>query len=143
MEVNVPPCMDDKAVRATTAATTTNNNDEDEGEVEYEEEAGEDDSDASTLRVLLTTDNHLGYLECDPIRGLDSFAAFEEILGLARQHKVNMVLLSGDLFHENKPSRNTMHIVSFVSDYCRSECGNGGKGCKMHQNYSSSMLFII
>lgn len=73
-----------------------------------------DDPDASTLRVLLSTDNHLGYLECDPIRCLDSFAAFEEILGLARQHKVDMVLLSGDLFHENKPSRNTMHIVSFL-----------------------------
>lgn len=113
MEVDAPPCVDDKAVRATTATTTNDNNNEDE-EVEYEEEAGEDDPDASTLRVLLSTDNHLGYLEYDPIRCLDSFAAFEEILGLARQHKVDMVLLSGDLFHENKPSRNTMHIVSFL-----------------------------
>jgi DNA repair exonuclease SbcCD nuclease subunit len=52
-----------------------------------------------------------------------------------------MVLLSGNLFHENKPSCNTMQVVSFVSDYC-SECGNGGDGCKMHQNHLSSMLFI-
>jgi hypothetical protein len=48
------------------------------------------------------------------MQGLDSFAAFEEILGLARQHKVDMVLLSGDLFHQNKPSRNTMLLFPII-----------------------------
>lgn len=65
--------------------------------------------DANTLRVLISTDNHLGYLETDPIRGMDSFAAFEEVLHLAKQRKVDMILLGGDLFHHNKPSRRTLH----------------------------------
>ena len=47
-----------------------------------------EDPDDDTLRVLLTTDSHLGYLERDPVRGMDSFAAFEESLHLARKHKV-------------------------------------------------------
>ena len=65
----------------------------------------------SVLKVLLSTDNHLGYNERDPIRGMDSFAALEEVLSLARQNKVDLVLLSGDLFHDNKPSRKTLHTV--------------------------------
>ncbi|KAL7461780.1 hypothetical protein ACHAXS_002186 [Conticribra weissflogii] len=75
--------------------------------------------DDDTLRILLSTDNHLGYLERDPIRGLDSFAALEEVLSLARQHKVDMVLLSGDLFHDNKPSRRTLHkTMEILRRYC-------------------------
>ncbi|KAJ2713930.1 meiotic recombination, partial [Coemansia spiralis] len=69
--------------------------------------AAEDDAD--TLRVLVATDNHLGYLERDPIRGQDSFAAFGEILQLARERNVDMVLLGGDLFHDNRPSRRCLH----------------------------------
>ncbi|KAJ1720255.1 meiotic recombination, partial [Coemansia biformis] len=69
--------------------------------------AGEDDGD--TLRVLVATDNHLGYLERDPIRGQDSFDAFAEILQLAREREVDMVLLGGDLFHDNRPSRRCLH----------------------------------
>jgi double-strand break repair protein MRE11 len=46
--------------------------------------------DDDMLRVLVSTDNHLGYCERDPVRGLDSFAAFEEVLYLARQHKVSI-----------------------------------------------------
>ena len=68
-----------------------------------------DDPDDNTLRVLISTDNHLGYCETDPVRGLDSFAAFEEVLYLAKLHKVDMILLGGDLFHHNKPSRRTLH----------------------------------
>lgn len=36
-----------------------------------------------TFRILLATDNHIGYLERDPIRGRDSIDTFEEILKLA------------------------------------------------------------
>ena len=79
--------------------------------------------DESLMKILLSTDNHLGYLERDPIRSNDSFAAFEEVLSLARLHKVDLVLLSGDLFHDNKPSRKTLHTVrsrSYVRYiYCR------------------------
>jgi hypothetical protein len=46
--------------------------------------------DDDMLRVLVSTDNHLGYCERDPVRGLDSFAAFEEVLYLARKHKVSI-----------------------------------------------------
>ena len=44
--------------------------------------------DEDLLRVLVSTDNHLGYCEREPVRGLDSFAAFEEVLHLARKNKV-------------------------------------------------------
>ena len=120
MEVDAPPPIP-PSVRPSSSARPSNN---DTGE-EYDDEVDDDDDDeeeedpdASTLKVLLSTDNHLGYLERDPIRGRDSFAAFEEVLSLARRHKVDMVLLSGDLFHENKPSRKTMHTVSSVLCFC-------------------------
>ncbi|KAJ2488775.1 meiotic recombination [Coemansia sp. RSA 2050] len=64
---------------------------------------------ANTLSILVATDNHLGYLERDPIRGQDSFHAFTEIMQIARDRKVDMVLLGGDLFHDNKPSRKCLH----------------------------------
>eukprot|EP00804_Cyclotella_cryptica_P027874 CCRYP_003783-RB/>CCRYP_003783-RB protein AED:0.15 eAED:0.15 QI:266/1/1/1/1/0.8/5/1732/878 len=75
--------------------------------------------DENTLRVLLSTDNHLGYLERDPIRGNDSFAALEEVLSIARSNHVDLVLLSGDVFHENKPSRRTLHAtMEILRRYC-------------------------
>ena len=45
-------------------------------------------SDINTLRILITTDNHIGYEERDPVRGDDSFLAFDEALGVAAQQKV-------------------------------------------------------
>ena len=41
-----------------------------------------------TIRILLATDNHIGYLERDPIRGQDSINTFEEILQLAVKNDV-------------------------------------------------------
>ena len=38
----------------------------------------------------------------------DSFRAFDEMLATAADLGVDMVVLGGDLFHENKPSRSTM-----------------------------------
>ena len=38
----------------------------------------------------------------------DSFMAFEEVLQLAAKHGADFVLLGGDLFHDNKPSRQTV-----------------------------------
>lgn len=46
----------------------------------------EDDSD--TLRVLVATDIHLGYMEKDEVRRQDSFQAFEEICSIAEKKKV-------------------------------------------------------
>jgi len=66
---------------------------------------GEGSSASDILKILIATDNHLGYMESDPLRKEDSFEAFEEIFKEASKRKVDCVLLGGDLFHENKPSR--------------------------------------
>ncbi|SNX87716.1 related to MRE11 - DNA repair and meiotic recombination protein [Melanopsichium pennsylvanicum] len=66
-------------------------------------------SEADHIKIMLATDNHIGYMERDPVRGQDSINTFEEILQLAVQHEVDFILLGGDLFHENKPSRATLH----------------------------------
>ncbi|KAI5864305.1 DNA repair exonuclease [Durotheca rogersii] len=68
-------------------------------------------TEADTIRILVATDNHVGYEERDPIRGDDSWKSFDEIMNLARKEDVDMVLLGGDLFHENKPSRKSMFQV--------------------------------
>ncbi|GIJ92082.1 meiotic recombination [Aspergillus pseudoviridinutans] len=68
-------------------------------------------SDAETIRILVSTDNHVGYNERDPIRGDDSWKSFHEVMCLAKERDVDMVLLAGDLFHENKPSRKSMYQV--------------------------------
>ena len=78
---------------------------QDESIIDLEEELDED-----TLRIMVSTDNRLGLNETDPVRGLDSFAAFEEVLYLAKhQYRADLVLLAGDLFHHNKPSRRTLY----------------------------------
>ncbi|KAJ7130325.1 Mre11 DNA-binding presumed domain-containing protein [Mycena epipterygia] len=48
-------------------------------------------------------------MERDPIRGQDSINTFREILQLAVKHDVDFILLAGDLFHENKPSRDCLY----------------------------------
>lgn len=66
---------------------------------------------ADTISILVATDNHVGAHERDPIRGDDSWRTFHEIMCLAKERDVDMVLLAGDLFHENKPSRKSMYNV--------------------------------
>jgi double-strand break repair protein MRE11 len=75
------------------------------------ESQGESD-DADTIRCLIITDNHVGYLERDPVRGDDSFRTFEECLQIGRQQKVDCILHAGDLFHHNKPSRKCLFRTS-------------------------------
>ncbi|KAJ1960486.1 meiotic recombination [Dispira parvispora] len=73
----------------------------------------------NVLRLLLATDNHLGYLEKDPVRGDDSFLAFEEILQIAQTEEVDGILLGGDLFHDNRPSRKTLYrTLKLLRQYC-------------------------
>lgn len=50
-------------------------------------------SDEDTIKILLSTDNHVGYNEKCKLRGMDSVAAFEEVLSLAQRHDVDMILL--------------------------------------------------
>ncbi|CAD7012752.1 unnamed protein product [Ceratitis capitata] len=61
------------------------------------------------MRILVATDNHLGYAEKNAVRGDDSFISFEEILEMAVQEDVDFILLGGDLFHDAVPSQNTLH----------------------------------
>ncbi|KAG1752076.1 Metallo-dependent phosphatase-like protein [Suillus lakei] len=71
-----------------------------------------------TMRILVATDNHIGYLERDPIRGQDSINTFKEILQLAVKHDVDMILLGGDLFHENRPSRDCLYqVMALLREY--------------------------
>ena len=65
--------------------------------------------DDSVIRILVHTDSHLGFRERDPVRGGDSFASFEESLIEGKKRHVDMVIHAGDMFHDNKPSRRTMH----------------------------------
>jgi double-strand break repair protein MRE11 len=75
--------------------------------------------DSDTFRFLISTDNHLGYCESDPQRKDDSFNTFEEILQIATANQVDALLLAGDLFHENKPSRWTYYrTVQLLRQYC-------------------------
>ncbi|PON55870.1 DNA double-strand break repair protein Mre, partial [Parasponia andersonii] len=74
---------------------------------------------SNTLRILVATDCHLGYMEKDEIRRHDSFQAFEEICSIAVQKKVDFLLLGGDLFHENKPSRTTLvKAIEILRRHC-------------------------
>ncbi|KAK3090953.1 hypothetical protein FSP39_016025 [Pinctada imbricata] len=76
----------------------------------------------NTLKILVATDNHLGYGEKDQIRGNDSLVTFEEILENAKKHEVDFILLGGDLFHENKPPRRILHgCIALLRTYCMGE----------------------
>lgn len=44
--------------------------------------------DDDIVRIVISTDNHVGFMERDPVRGHDSFIAFEEVLRHARDTKV-------------------------------------------------------
>ncbi|KII91468.1 hypothetical protein PLICRDRAFT_135642 [Plicaturopsis crispa FD-325 SS-3] len=71
-----------------------------------------------TIRIMLATDNHIGYNERDPIRGQDSINTFREILQLAVKHDVDFILLAGDLFHENRPSRDCLYqVMALLREY--------------------------
>ena len=66
---------------------------------------------ADSIRILVSTDNHVGYNERDANRSDDSWKTFHEIMCLAKEQDVDMVLLAGDLFHDNKPSRKALFNV--------------------------------
>lgn len=71
----------------------------------------EEEEDADIVRILIATDNHVGYMEKDPVRGKDSINTFREILRIGKERDVDFILLGGDLFHENRPSRTTLFQV--------------------------------
>ncbi|TBU03376.1 double-strand break repair protein Mre11 [Hamiltosporidium magnivora] len=71
------------------------------------------------MRILLTSDNHLGFKENDPIRGEDSFISFEEVLLIGKNKNVDLIIQGGDIFHENKPSRSTLNkTIELIKKHC-------------------------
>uniref|UniRef100_A0A7N6A3S0 Double-strand break repair protein n=1 Tax=Anabas testudineus TaxID=64144 RepID=A0A7N6A3S0_ANATE len=75
--------------------------------------------DEDTFKILIATDVHLGYLEKDAIRGNDTNNTLNEILKCAKTNQVDFILLGGDLFHENKPSRKCLHnCITMLRKYC-------------------------
>ena len=44
--------------------------------------------------VHVATDNHVGYLEKDQIRGTDSLEAFEEVLRIAQERQASSTLFA-------------------------------------------------
>uniref|UniRef100_A0A3Q3JAQ7 Calcineurin-like phosphoesterase domain-containing protein n=1 Tax=Monopterus albus TaxID=43700 RepID=A0A3Q3JAQ7_MONAL len=76
-------------------------------------------ADEDTFKILIATDVHLGYLEKDAIRGSDSYTTLNEILKCAKTNQVDFILLGGDLFHDNKPSRKCLHsCITMLRQYC-------------------------
>lgn len=92
---------------------------------------------ADTVRILVATDNHVGFAETDPIRGDDSWKSFHEVMCLAKDRDVDMVLLAGDLFHDNKPSRKSMFNVMRS---LRMNC-YGERPCELELLSDSSEIF--
>eukprot|EP00052_Salpingoeca_macrocollata_P023144 m.202966 g.202966 ORF g.202966 m.202966 type:complete len:723 (-) comp21968_c0_seq5:183-2351(-) len=80
--------------------------------------AGEPDAE-NVITILVASDLHLGYMEKDAVRGNDTIVSFEEILEIATERQVDMVLLGGDMFHENKPSRKILYqTMELIRKYC-------------------------
>ena len=101
---------------------------------------------SDTIRILVATDSHVGYNERDPIRGDDSWKSFHEVMCLAQERDVDMVLLAGDLFHDNKPSRKSlfqvmrsMRMTCYGEKPCELELVSDGtetfQGAFNHVNY--------
>ncbi|KAK3950872.1 Mre11 DNA-binding presumed domain-containing protein [Pseudoneurospora amorphoporcata] len=90
-----------------------------------------------TIRILVSTDNHVGYGERDPVRKDDSWLTFDEILQIAKQQDVDMVLLGGDLFHDNRPSRKAMYqVMRSLRKHCL-----GMKPCELEFLSDSAEVF--
>lgn len=52
------------------------------------------------------------------MRGQDAINTFREILEIARDAEVDFILLAGDLFHENRPSRSCLHqTIALLREY--------------------------
>jgi len=74
------------------------------------------------IRIMLATDCHIGFAERDPIRGQDSINTFEEVLQQAVKHDVDFILLAGDLFHDNRPSRDSLYrTMALLREYTLGE----------------------
>lgn len=81
----------------------------------------------STIRVLLTTDNHIGHNETHPHLSEDTHLTFREILSIAANSNVDFILQAGDLFDISKPSKRSLwNVTKALRDYCL-----GDKPCEL------------
>ena len=92
---------------------------------------------SNTFTILIATDLHLGYKEKDAERRRDSLITFEEVLLKAQEYDVDFILLGGDMFHANKPSR---HIVNEAMSLIRQYC-HGDKACAFQLISDKSVNF--
>ncbi|ODQ66288.1 DNA repair exonuclease [Nadsonia fulvescens var. elongata DSM 6958] len=83
--------------------------------------------DSNTIRILLTTDNHVGYNEEDPITGKDAIISFHEVMKIAKEKDVDMILQTGDLFHTHNPSKESLYsVIRSIRSNCL-----GNKPCEL------------
>ncbi|EOB11973.1 double-strand break dna repair protein, partial [Nosema bombycis CQ1] len=96
------------------------------------------------MKILITSDNHLGFKENDDIRGNDSFNTFEEILMIARQENVDFIIQGGDLFHDNRPSRYCIdRTVQLLNKYCTGRTKSKHKELMRLNKMSQNVLISI
>lgn len=70
--------------------------------------------DPDTFRMMISTDNHLGFAEKDAVRGDDSFAAFEEMLYLARKFHCDTVLVRSKCCMHSTPHLYSWEEICFM-----------------------------
>ncbi|CAG8482462.1 6511_t:CDS:10, partial [Paraglomus brasilianum] len=104
-----------------------------------------------TLKILVTSDNHLGYKDGDVVLQDDTFVTFKEILDIAEQNKVDMILLGGDLFDKNQPPKHVRHrLMSLLHEYVIGDrfidfeivCGTGSVLSKGKANFEDKNINI-
>ncbi|KCZ75155.1 DNA repair protein (mre11), partial [Anncaliia algerae PRA109] len=94
------------------------------------------------MKILITSDNHLGFKERDPILSNDSFDTFEEILITANIRDVDIILQGGDLYHDNRPSRSCISkSIALFKKYCTGNKAMKFK-CSGKLNYDDPNLNI-
>jgi double-strand break repair protein MRE11 len=92
---------------------------------------------ADSIRILIATDNHVGFKEEDAIRGDDSWRTFHEVMCIAKEQDVDMVLLGGDLFDHHTPSRKSMlKVIETLRLNCL-----GNKPCELEFLSDGSEIF--
>lgn len=60
----------------------------------------QEQDDPDHVKIMLATDNHVGYMERDPVRGSDSINTFREILQLAKDHDVSECIYAHSVLAE-------------------------------------------
>jgi double-strand break repair protein MRE11 len=55
----------------------------------------------------------------DFFAGEDTYKTFEEVLRIAQERNVDLILLGGDLFHDSRPTPQCIHrCISLIRKYC-------------------------